>query len=99
RRLLSYLSFTLTGAIALAFAPKPDLVFVEAQPVTLAIPAWILKHLRGVPYIYNTPDLQIEHAAGDAWISVKLLIRAAAAMESKLMRDAACVTTVTHSFI
>ena len=99
RRLLNYLSFTFMAAIALAFEARPQLVFVEAQPVTLALPAWILKKIRGVPYIYNTPDLQVEHAAGDAWITVRWIIRAAAALESKLMRDAACVTTVTHAFI
>jgi colanic acid biosynthesis glycosyl transferase WcaI len=99
KRLLNYLSFTFTAAIALATARRPDLVFVEAQPVTLAIPAWILKIVRKVPYVYNTPDLQVEHASDDAWITLRWLIRAAASMESKLMRDAACVTTVTHAFI
>jgi colanic acid biosynthesis glycosyl transferase WcaI len=99
KRLLNYLSFTCTAAIALATTSRPDLVFVEAQPVTLAIPAWILKIARKVPYVYNTPDLQVEHAADDAWIALRWLIRAAAWMESKLMHDAACVTTVTHAFI
>jgi glycosyltransferase involved in cell wall biosynthesis len=99
KRLLNYLSFTFAAAVALATSRRPDLVFVEAQPVTLAIPAWLLKTVRGVPYVYNTPDLQVEHAADDAWITLRWLIRAAAWMESKLMRDAACVTTVTHAFI
>ncbi len=99
KRLLNYLSFTFTGAIALAFEPRPDLVFVEAQPVTLAIPAWILKRIRRVPFVYNTPDLQVEHASDDAWVSLGWLIRAAAAIESRMMRDAVCVTTVTHAFI
>src|SRR4026208_920297 len=62
KRLLNYLSFSFTAAVALATAGRPDLVFVEAQPVPLAIPAWILKILRRVPYVYNTPDLQVEHA-------------------------------------
>jgi glycosyltransferase involved in cell wall biosynthesis len=99
KRLLNYLSFTFTAAIALAFETRPDLVFVEAQPVTLALPAWVFKKIRKVPYVYNTPDLQVEHAAGDAWISMRCLVRAAAVLESRLMRDAACVTTVTHAFI
>jgi glycosyltransferase involved in cell wall biosynthesis len=99
KRLLNYLSFTVAAAIALISEPRPDLVFVEAQPVTLAIPAWLLKATCSVPYVYNTPDLQIEHASDDAWVSIKWFIRAAAALESKLMRDAACVTTVTHAFI
>jgi colanic acid biosynthesis glycosyl transferase WcaI len=99
KRLLNYLSFTFTAAIAVAATRRPDLVFVEAQPVTLAIPAWILKLVRRVPYVYNTPDLQVEHAGDDAWVTLRWLIRAAASMESKLMHDAACVTTVTHAFI
>jgi len=99
KRLLNYLSFTFAAAIALAITRRPDLVFVEAQPVTLAIPAWILKVARNVPYVYNTPDLQVEHAANDGWITFRWLTRAAALLESKLMRDAACVTTVTHAFI
>ena len=100
KRLLNYLSFTFTAATALATARRPDLVFVEAQPVTLAIPAWILKIVCKVPETWNnTPDLQVEHAADDAWITLRWLIRAAAWMESKLMHDAACVTTVTHAFI
>jgi putative colanic acid biosynthesis glycosyltransferase WcaI len=99
KRLLNYLSFTLTASLALATEGRPDLIFVEAQPVTLALPAWAMRVLRGVPYVYNTPDLQVEHAADDGWVTIRWLIRAAAALESKLMRDAVCVTTVTHAFI
>ena len=99
KRLLNYLSFTITSGVALALEDRADLIFVEAQPITLAIPAWAVSVARGIPYVYNTPDLQVEHAADDRWISVRWLIRAAATIERKLMRDAACVTTVTHAFI
>jgi colanic acid biosynthesis glycosyl transferase WcaI len=99
KRLLNYLSFTCTASLALVTEKRPDLIFVEAQPLTLALPAWAMRVMRGVPYVYNTPDLQVEHAADDRWVTVRWLIRAAAALESRLMRDAACVTTVTHAFI
>jgi colanic acid biosynthesis glycosyl transferase WcaI len=99
KRLLNYLSFTFTASLALATEERPDLIFVEAQPLTLALPAWAMRVMRGVPYVYNTPDLQVEHAADDRWVTFRWLIRAAAALESRLMRDAACVTTVTHAFI
>ena len=99
KRLLNYLSFTITAGVALALEDRPDLIFVEAQPITLAVPAWVVSVTRGIPYVYNTPDLQVEHAADDRWISIRWLIHAAAAIERKLMRDAACVTTVTHAFI
>ncbi len=83
----------------LLFGRKPRLVFVEAQPLTLAFPAWMLKVLRGVPYVYNTPDLQVEIAAEGQWIGAKWLIQAARAMERFLMRRSLSVTTVTHAFI
>jgi glycosyltransferase involved in cell wall biosynthesis len=75
------------------------LVFVEAQPLTLAFPALLLRLIRGVPYVYNTPDLQVEIAAEGRWIGAKWLIWIAMAMERFLMRHALSVTTVTHAFI
>ncbi len=99
RRLLNYLSFTLTAGLALLFSPRVDLVFVEAQPLILAIPALVLKHLRGIPYVYNTPDLQVEVAEQARWIGMRGLIKVAAWLESRLMRQALSTTTVTQAFI
>src|SRR5262249_51239267 len=97
--LLNYLSFTATSALALAFEPRGDLVFVEAQPITLAVPALLNRWLRGTPYVYNTPDLQVEYAAEDKWLGIRLLIHAARALERGLMQRALAVATVTHAFI
>jgi glycosyltransferase involved in cell wall biosynthesis len=99
KRLLNYLSFTATSAIALAFMPPADLVFVEAQPMTLAIAAYINRLVRGTPFIYNTPDLQVEYASEDSWIGIAALIKASRALEGFLMRRALSVSTVTHAFI
>ncbi len=99
RRLLNYLSFTASGALMLATEPAADLVFVEAQPITLAVPALINRLLRGTPYVYNTPDLQVEYADEDRWVGARVLIRGARALEGLLMRQALAVSTVTHAFI
>jgi glycosyltransferase involved in cell wall biosynthesis len=99
RRLLNYLSFTTTSLIALAFLPRVDVVFVEAQPLTRGVPALLNKWLRGVPYIYNTPDLQVEYADEDRWVGIRALIGCARALEGVLMRQALAVSTVTHAFI
>jgi glycosyltransferase involved in cell wall biosynthesis len=99
RRLFNYLSFTATGALALLFKGNVDLVFVEAQPVTLAVPAFLNRLVRRVPYIYNTPDLQVEYAAEDRWVGLRMLIHCARALEVFLMKRAFSVTTVTHAFI
>jgi colanic acid biosynthesis glycosyl transferase WcaI len=99
KRLLNYLSFTLTSSVALLQESRVDLVFVEAQPVTLAVPALIQKFGRGIPYVYNTPDLQVEYAAEDRWVGVRLLISAARRLELLLMRQSLSVSTVTRAFI
>jgi glycosyltransferase involved in cell wall biosynthesis len=99
RRLINYLSFNVTSALALFFEPPADLVFVEAQPITLAVSAWINAIVRGTPYIYNTPDLQVEYADEDRWVGLRMLVRAARRLEAFLMRRALSVTTVTHAFI
>ena len=98
KRLANHLTFTATGGLALLASRSPDLVFVEAQPVTLALPAFALKLLRGTPYIYNTPDLQVESAA-ETGHAGRTLARFAEALETALMRGSLSVTTVTHAFI
>jgi glycosyltransferase involved in cell wall biosynthesis len=99
KRLANYLSFTATAAVALVAEGGVDLVFVEAQPITLAVPALLNQLLRGVPYVYNTPDLQVEYAAEDRWVGVRALVGAAKVLEQQLMKRALSVTTVTHAFI
>jgi colanic acid biosynthesis glycosyl transferase WcaI len=99
KRLLNYLTFTLTAGIRLLFVPRVDLVFVEAQPLTLALPALVLKHLRGIPYVYNTPDLQVEIAEQARWIGLRSAIKAAVHLESWLMKAAVTTTSVTQAFI
>jgi len=99
RRLINYLSFTITSCILLLFVKGVDLVFVEAQPITLAIPAYLNSLICNTPYVYNTPDLQIEFAHEDQWIGTRWLISAAKHLESFLMHKALCVTTVTKAFI
>ena len=99
RRLVNYLSFTAIAGVAVLFIPRVDVIFVEAQPLALAVPALLLKQIRGIPYVYNTPDLQVEIAEQARWIGLRFLIRLAVALEGVLMRHALTVTSVTHAFI
>ena len=99
KRLINYFSFMITSFFPLFSAKKPDLIFVEAQPIILGIPAYLYSLVRGIPYIYNTPDLQIEYAEEDRWVRIGLIIKFAKFIERKLMINALSVTTVTHAFI
>jgi colanic acid biosynthesis glycosyl transferase WcaI len=99
RRIANYVTFTVASAVALVFQHDTDLVFVEAQPLTLAFPAWVLKVLHGTPYVYNTPDLQVEYADEGRWVGLRAIIKAARGLERFLMKRSLSVTTVTHAFI
>ncbi len=98
-RLLNYFSFTFFSFWVLLFSRRSQLIFVEAQPIILAIPAFIIKILKGTPYIYNTPDLQVEHAEEAGWLKSKSLLRIAKKLEELLMRNSLSVCVVTKAYI
>ena len=50
-RLLNYLSFTFTASLAALTGPKPGVIFLESQPLSLGIIALLMKWIRNVPYI------------------------------------------------
>jgi glycosyltransferase involved in cell wall biosynthesis len=98
-RLLCYLSFSIGAALRAPWMGKYDMVFVEAQPITLAFAGLLLKLTRRIPFIYNTPDLQVEIAEEQQWMGSRALLKAAAAVETFLMQRSFCVATVTESFV
>ena len=98
-RLLNYCSFALTALAVLLFARRPDVLFVEAQPLPLGIVALFMKYVRGVPYIYNVPDLQVDVAREMGFLRKRLLLRFAEAAENLFLKKAWNVSTVTHHFI
>jgi glycosyltransferase involved in cell wall biosynthesis len=98
RRILNYLSFTFHTLLYLGMARRKQIVFIEAQPITLALYGLLAHWIFKVPYIYNTPDLQVEIAAERAWIG-GWFVRLAKSLESFLMIQAYSVATVTHAFI
>ena len=74
-RLSNYLSFTMTALWAVLWGSRPDVLFVEAQPMSLGVVALLMKRLRGVPYVYNVPDLQIDGARQLGFMQNKGLLR------------------------
>lgn len=98
-RLSNYFSFTLTSLIAALLGPRPDILFVESQPLSLGLVALLMKLLRGVPYIYNVPDLQIDVAQQLGFISNKSFLNFATRIENFFMRNSWKVSTVTQHFM
>jgi colanic acid biosynthesis glycosyl transferase WcaI len=98
-RFLNYCSFGITALAVALFGKRPDVLFVEAQPLPLGIVALFMLYLRGVPYIYNVPDLQVDVARDLGYIRRGSVLRLAAGLESFLLKHAWKVSTVTHGFM
>jgi colanic acid biosynthesis glycosyl transferase WcaI len=99
KRLLNYFSFTFTALFALFLAPRPALLFVESQPLSLGLVAVLNRFFRRVPYVYNVPDLQIEVARQLGFVTNKTFLTCAEKLETFFVRRAHSVSTVTHRFI
>jgi colanic acid biosynthesis glycosyl transferase WcaI len=98
-RLANYLSFTATALVAALGGRKPDRMFVESQPLSLGLVAVAMKWLRGVPYIYNVPDLQVDVARELRFLRSNTALRTMASLENLFLREAENVATVTDHFV
>jgi colanic acid biosynthesis glycosyl transferase WcaI len=98
-RLANYFSFTLTGLLAALTGPRPDVMFVESQPLSLGFVALLMKWFRKVPYVYNVPDLQIDVAKQMGFMKNRDILKLAFQLENLFLRKAWKVSTVTHQFI
>lgn len=97
-RIANYCGFALSGLTTLFRRSLPDVVFVESQPLPVGIVPLLLKWLRGVPYIYNIPDLQIQ-AVRDLGFLGGPVLKFASWFEDLLLRQAWKISTVTPGFI
>ena len=58
RRICTYSSFALSASVIGVWAiNKADVAYVYHPPATTCLPAWVIKLLRGVPFVYNIQDL------------------------------------------
>jgi colanic acid biosynthesis glycosyl transferase WcaI len=98
-RLANYLSFTFTALVSTLTGPRPDVLFVESQPLSLGIVAVLMKWLRRVRYVYNVPDLQVDVARQLGFLRSRSLLRLALRMENFFLRRSWRVSTVTRGFM
>ncbi|MGH9686178.1 MAG: glycosyltransferase family 4 protein [Candidatus Acidiferrales bacterium] len=96
KRILSYLSFTLTSLFGLVRAKRPDYLFVDSPPLTLAISARVASGWWRCPLILNVADLWPDSARDLGVISDGALLRTASMLEKWIYRRAARVTAVTE---
>lgn len=96
RKLLSQLSFMLTAALRGLALPRPDVIFVEGQPVFTGLAGWFLSRVKGAPYVLNIADLWPDHLLSVGALSeAHPVYRAARALVNGLYRGAAAIVTLS----
>lgn len=69
-RILSYLSFTASAALAGAvFLPRLDVLITESPPLTLGATGWLLSALKRAKFVFNVSDLWPESAVALGMLS------------------------------
>ncbi len=95
RRMMNYLSFTLSSFVGLALARKPDVVFVESPPLFLSVPGWIAATLRRASLVFNVADLWPDSVRDLGVMNGGPLLRVAEHLEAWTYRRAHIVNAVT----
>ena len=98
-RLLNYLSFSLMAMPLALLGRRQDVVFIEGQPLSLGIAGILLKCFRGIPFIYNMPDLQVDVARQLGFIRRERLLDYAQSLEKSIIDRCWKVSTVSNGFI
>lgn len=97
-RALNYGTFAATASIAALAIRKPDVAYVYHPPATIGLPAMVLKHVRGVPLVYDVQDLWPETLAATGMLGNPTALRAIGRWMRTVYRAAARVVVLSTGF-
>lgn len=101
-RSLNYLSFATSSSLGLALCGKPDIVWVYSCAPSSAISAYLLKILRGVPFVYEIQDLWPENLFATRMIRSRflagLIAWPIALLEKIAYNNASAITVISPGF-
>jgi len=95
-RALNCATFSLTSLVGLCRAKRPDYLFVESPPLFTFLPAYLVKLVWRVPYIFNVADLWPDAMVEHGFLREGLLQQMLLALEFWSYRKAAYVNAVTQ---
>lgn len=98
KRVLDYLSFMVTGAIASLFVRRVDVVIGTSPQFFTVCAAWAVSRLKRVPFVFELRDLWPESIKAVGAMRDSVLIRWLERIEVFLYRQASLIIAVTHSF-
>ncbi len=99
KRFLHYLSYALSATfIGLWLVKKPDVCFVYQGAIPVAVPAIVLKKLRGVRFVYDINDLWPETVATSGMLTNSKALKIINAWCNWNYRNAGFITVCTPGF-
>lgn len=98
RRLLNYLSFAVSATLGGLFLKRPDVAYVYHPPATIGLPAFALKIVKGVPFVYDVQDLWPDTLAATGMIRSGVILRFADRVMSRIYRSATRVVVLSDGF-
>jgi len=97
-RAANYLSFALTATIGVLAVKRPDIAYVYHPPGTTALPALLLKLLRGVPFVLDIQDLWPDTLTATGMVGPGRALRLMGAAMAFIYRHAARITVLSPGF-
>ena len=100
RRLISQLSFMITGTLRGLFIKRHDVMFVENQPIFTALAAWIISRIKRMPYLANISDYWPEYlVVAGVTSETSLTYRIFKGLANRTQRDAAAIVTLLDDLL
>lgn len=96
KRLVSYLSFSISCWFGLIAIEKPDVVLASSPPIFPMFSSWLFCRLRGIPYVLEVRDLWPASAIQLGILKSRSLIRIMSWMERVLYNQSTRVVAVTE---
>lgn len=98
-RVANYASFAAAAAvIGLPPVGRPDVAYVYHPPATVALPALLLKRLRGVPFVLDVQDLWPDTLAATGMMRSPTILNAVDAWCRLVYRSASAVTVLSPGY-
>jgi colanic acid biosynthesis glycosyl transferase WcaI len=95
-RLANYATFAATSLAGLAASSRPDVVFVESPPPSLAVPGWLMARRWGARLVLNISDLWPDSAVQLGLSDSGALIEGARRLEAWAYAHADLITAATE---
>ncbi|GHG05378.1 hypothetical protein GCM10017783_17430 [Deinococcus piscis] len=98
KRAANYLSYAASATLGALLMRRPDVAYVYHPPATVALPAVVLRALKGVPFVYDIQDLWPDTLAATGMMENAAVLRGVSRAMDMVYRQAAHIAVLSPGF-